>query len=84
MIHIYYHSRHKYFILNNYNRLGKPSKFMHKEYFKPQTTRHRADDIVDVWRLIMRYALYCVVQRYKVLQHISHIVFLFLDSQESS
>jgi hypothetical protein len=58
MIHIFYHSRHKYFILNNYELQGKPSKFMYREYFKPRTTRRRADDIVDVWRLIMPCALY--------------------------
>jgi hypothetical protein len=49
MIHTFYHSRRKYFILHNYERQGKPSKFMYREYFKPRTTtRRRADDIVDV------------------------------------
>jgi len=35
MIHIFYHNRHKYFILNNYDRQGKTSKFMYRQYFKP-------------------------------------------------
>lgn len=56
---------------------------MNREYFKPRTTRRRADDIFDVWRLMMPCALYYIVQRQKVFYHKSQIFFLFLSSVRS-